>query len=81
MKLHEKWTVSEMWILISKILGWLLLKIFQNWEFICYCFDKLRGVNDKLGMRPSQFFDLIGLAFSLRALAGQFDNSKQNKFF
>ena len=33
MKLHEKWTVSEMRILISKILGWLLLK--QN-------FSKLR---------------------------------------
>ena len=35
----------------------------------------------KSGVRPSQFFDLIGLAFSLHALAGQFDESKQNKFF
>ena len=60
----------------------LLLKIFQNWESICYCFDKLRCVNVKSGMRPSQFFDLIGLAFNLHALNGQFDNdkSKQKKF-
>ena len=35
----------------------------------------------KSGVRPSQFFDLIGLAFNLHAHAGQLDKNKQNKFF